>query len=190
VKVKDEHKRLRIIEKSMDLVYTQGIAGVKMAQLAKLVGISPSTLYVYFKSKEELLHSIYSELMNKDLDSSPITEEIDLPFKLKLKKMWLQWTNFAINNAKEMNFITQFKQSPYYEKLPEEVRDKNKQMVKDMFNDGIQEGLIKDLPFDILTAVMLGMMQQTVQLVLSKKMTLNQENADLMFSITWDAIKA
>ncbi len=190
MKVKDEHKRQRIIEKSMDIVYTNGIAGVKMAQLAKMVGISPSTLYVYFKSKEELLASIYSELMSQDLDGTPSQEELDLPFKLKLKKLWLQWVSFAINNAKEMNFITQYKQSPYYEKLPEDIRDRNKQMAKDLFDTGIQQGLIKDLDFPILTAVMMGMMQQTVQLVLNDTIQFNQENADLMFSLTWDAIKS
>ncbi len=190
MKVKDEHKRTRIIEKSIDIVYTSGIAGVKMAQLAKMVGISPSTLYVYFKSKEELLSSIYSELVSQDLDPSPIRDEIDLPFKLKLKKLWLQWVNFAINNAKEMNFLTQYKQSPYYHKLPEDVRDKSKQLAKELINDGIQQGLIKDLDFAVLTAVMVGMMHQTVQLVLNKQIDFNQENADLMFSLTWDAIKS
>ncbi len=190
MKVKDENKRTRIIEKSMDIVYTSGIAGVKMAQLAKMVGISPSTLYVYFKSKEELLASIYSELMVQDLDMTHIQSDLELPYKLKMKKLWLQWVNYAINNAKEMNFITQYKQSPYYDKLPEEIKMKNKKIAFELFDEGIKQGLIKDLDMTILSAVMMGMLDQTVQLVLLKKIKFNQENSDLMFSLTWDAIKS
>ncbi|MCG8330482.1 MAG: TetR/AcrR family transcriptional regulator [Chitinophagales bacterium] len=62
MKQKDLHKESTIIEKTLDIVSETGI---KMSVLAKHVGVSPSTLYVYFETKEDLN-------VLKDLDESTI----------------------------------------------------------------------------------------------------------------------
>lgn len=65
MKQKDLHKESTIIEKTLDIVSETGITGIKMSVLAKHVGVSPSTLYVYFETKEDLN-------VLKDLDESTI----------------------------------------------------------------------------------------------------------------------
>ena len=66
MKLKDNNKEIAIIEQTLNIVYETGIAGVKMSKLAKQVGISPSTLYVYFETKENLIVSIGLKIL-KDI---------------------------------------------------------------------------------------------------------------------------
>jgi len=189
VRIKDETKRLAIVENTLDIVFEKGFAGIKMAGLAKDVGISPSTLYVYYKSKEELIISVFKELIKNKTVQSEKDIDKDLPYKLKLKTLWLYWINVSINQSKEMSYIHQIKQSPYYDLVPDDVKDIGYSVGFELFDLGKKEGLIKNVDNEILATIMSALLMQTVTLITNKKMTLNKKNSDLMFSFLWDAMK-
>ncbi len=190
MKLKDESKRMAIVSKTIDIVFDKGFAGVKMAELARLVGVSPSTLYVYYKNKEDLIVSIAIALI-KDVSSNSTNEvKEELPFKLKLKAVWYYWLDFSINHSKEMSFLQQVKQSPYYSLVPSEIKDEKAQMANSLLDLGKKEGLIKDVDNDILSAVIGSMLSETCKMILNKKLKLNKSDNDMMFSMLWDAIKS
>ncbi len=190
MRIKDETKRLAIIDNTLDIVFEKGFAGVKMSTLAKKIGISVSTLYVYYKNKEDLIVSIATELIEQQTKNSiqDITE--DLPFKLKMKAMWLYWINFSINHSKEMNFITQVKKSPYYDKVPITVKESKSRLGTDLFELGKREGLLRDVSNEILESVISAILFETVNLIINKKIKLNEKDIDVMFSFAWNAIKS
>ncbi len=189
MRIKDDTKREAIIEKTIAIVFEQGFAGIKMADLAKRVGISVSTLYVYFKNKEDLIVSISGELFKKvsETSSKEITE--DLPYKLKLKALWLYWVNYSINHTKESSFMHQVKQSPYFEKIPQSILEAKHKMGKDLFEIGKKEGLIKNMDNEILASVIGALLAEYVRLIHDNKIKMDQKNTDAMFSMVWDAIK-
>lgn len=189
MRVKDDSKRQAIIEQTIDIVFEQGFAGIKMSDLAKRVGISVSTLYVYYKSKEDLIVSISGELLENVSKMSTKETNDDLPYKLKLKAMWLYWINFGVNHTKEMSFINQVKQSPYYEKIPKAIIEAKHRIGLELFELGKKEGLIKQVDNEILAAVIGAMLHETVRLILSGTIKMNKKDNDEMFSFVWDAIK-
>jgi AcrR family transcriptional regulator len=189
VKLKDDEKREAIHDKMLDLVFEKGIAGVKMAELARRVGISPSTLYVYHKNKEELILSLFTEMLKDHTVAFRQQLASDLPYKLKLKKVWQQGLHFSLNNARETNFIRQVKQSPYFDKVPAEIKADKLKMSKDLLEMGKQQLLIKDLPNNILEAVAEANITQTANMVLNKQISLGEADLEMMFSFLWDAIK-
>ncbi|OUS02864.1 hypothetical protein A9Q86_02105 [Flavobacteriales bacterium 33_180_T64] len=190
VRVKDNAKRLAIIENTLDIVFEKGFAGIKMADLAKRVGISPSTLYVYYKSKEELVVSVFKELIKHKTAQSEKDIAKDLPYKLKLKALWLYWINVSINQSKEMNYINQIKQSPYYDLVPDDIKDIGYSVGFDLFDLGKSEGLIKNVDNEILATIMKALLMQTVTMIADNRISLDKKNSDLMFSFLWDAIKS
>ena len=190
MKLKDESKKQAILEKTIDIVFEKGFAGVKMAELARMVGISPSTLYVYYKNKEDLIISISTELIKNVSQSSNKVVKDDLPYKLTLKAVWLYWLNFGVNNSKEMSFLQQLKQSPYYKLIPREIKDEKAKLINDLLELGKKEGLIKKVNNEVLSAVIGSIMGETVKLILTKNIKLNEKDNDLMFSFVWDAIKS
>ncbi len=190
MRIKDDTKREAIIEETIAIVFEKGFAGIKMADLAKRVGISASTLYVYFKNKEDLIVSISSEIFKNvsEMSSKEITD--DLPYKLKLKALWLYWINYSINHTKETSFIHQVKQSPYYEKIPKQILEAKHKLGMDLFDLGKKEGLIKDVDNEILGSIIGALLSESVKLILNKKIKMNQKDSDKMFSFVWDAIKS
>ncbi|SMG23848.1 TetR/AcrR family transcriptional regulator [Arenibacter troitsensis] len=190
VRVKDETKQLAIVENTLDVVFERGFAGIKMADLANRVGLSVSTLYVYYRNKEDLIVSIATELIERETTRSEQEITEDLPYKLKLKMLWLFWINFSINHKREMSFLEQLKKSPYYEKVPLSVKETKSKMAMNLIELGKLEGLLKNVDNNIIMGIIAALMGETVKLIMDGKMELNQKNIDLMFSMVWDAIKS
>ena len=106
MRIKDENKRIAIIEETLNLVYKEGFASLKMSVLAKRVGLSVSTLYVYFNSKEDLIEKTYQELIVRFSKQTRGAINDDLPFNLKLKSIWVYWINYILSNTKEFSFLS------------------------------------------------------------------------------------
>ena len=52
----------QIIKKAIELFYKNGFANTSIRDIVREVGITNSTVYLYFKSKEELLYTIIYEI--------------------------------------------------------------------------------------------------------------------------------
>src|SRR6185503_13751197 len=57
----DSAKRRQIIEGARVVFLTQGFDAASMGEIARKAGVSKGTLYVYFKSKEDLFEAIAEE---------------------------------------------------------------------------------------------------------------------------------
>lgn len=59
MKNKDENKNNLILDAAAKLVLEQGLFGLSIAKVAKLVNISQSNIYIYFENKDDLLKKLY-----------------------------------------------------------------------------------------------------------------------------------
>lgn len=83
-----EEARSKILHDSMLYFAKNGFAGTKISDLAKHIGIGQGTLYVYFKSKEELFNEIYA-LTNysEDIKELKILANLPISAKKKIRKL-------------------------------------------------------------------------------------------------------
>ncbi|MDD6394731.1 MAG: TetR/AcrR family transcriptional regulator [Firmicutes bacterium] len=79
-----EEMRRKILHESMLYFARNGFSGTKISDLAKHIGIGQGTIYVYFKSKEELFQEIY-KMINRDSDIKQIKLLATLPMPAKKK---------------------------------------------------------------------------------------------------------
>lgn len=79
-----EETRSKILNDSMLYFAKNGFAGTKISDLAKYIGIGQGTLYIYFKSKEELFHEIFA-LTNSSKDIKELKILMNLPISAKKK---------------------------------------------------------------------------------------------------------
>ena len=66
--VKKSEVRERILAAAAGLFAERGYAGATIGQIAKAAGIAPSSVYVYFKSKLEIVFAIYDPWLKEHLD--------------------------------------------------------------------------------------------------------------------------
>lgn len=79
-----EEMRQKILQESMLYFAKNGFSGTKISDLAAYIGIGQGTIYVYFKSKEELFREIYSMISFVD-DSKELKLLSMLPISAKQK---------------------------------------------------------------------------------------------------------
>lgn len=83
-----EETRSKILHDSMLYFAKNGFAGTKISDLAKQIGIGQGTLYIYFKSKEELFGEIFA-LANssKDIKDLKMLAHLPIPAKKKIQNL-------------------------------------------------------------------------------------------------------
>jgi len=90
--------RKQILEASMKLFVEEGFSNVSIRRIADIIEYSPTTIYLYFKDKDEIFYNLHEmgflklQEMNKNLD------DIHNPL-LRLHKMGENYIQFGIENA-------------------------------------------------------------------------------------------
>jgi AcrR family transcriptional regulator len=108
--------RKRILEASMKLFVEEGFSNVSIRRIADIIEYSPTTIYLYFKDKDEIFYNLHEmgfqklQEMNKNLD------EIHNPL-LRLHKMGENYIQFGIENPEFYDLM--FIQPEPMEKLTE-----------------------------------------------------------------------
>ena len=95
--IREETKNL-IIKKSILFFAKNGFAGTKISDLSKHIGIAQGTIYIYFKSKEELYDEIFaiSDRIAGN-DKLSMMAGLPLPAEQKIRKM----SDYIIKSLKD-----------------------------------------------------------------------------------------
>ena len=188
MKKKDARKEAAIIEQTLEIVNETGLAGVKMSVLAKRVGLSPSTLYVYFSSKEELIQAVSSRIF-KDMATRHESSLKGLKsYKLKFRAKWLNLVDFHLNYERELNFLQQFKKSPYYNNTPSEALQHKMKVSTAFFDEGKTSMKLKNLSNKVFMTILTGMARETAHLIKTGQISKSESDMDDLFNVAWDAL--
>ncbi len=86
-KMREDMKR-KILKESSLYFARNGFGDTKIGDLAKHIGIGQGTIYLYFKSKEELFDEIRKEADNKDeVKRLKLLTKLPIPAKTKIDKL-------------------------------------------------------------------------------------------------------
>jgi AcrR family transcriptional regulator len=116
-KVKSEAEKQKasalILDAARELFVTKGIEAVTMREIAKKIGYSPTTIYLYFKDKETLIHEIcvkdFEQLGGQLSGLMQIEEPVE-----RMINMGDSYARFALNypNHYRMIFMTRWSECP------------------------------------------------------------------------------
>ncbi|MBE5985782.1 MAG: TetR/AcrR family transcriptional regulator, partial [Paenibacillaceae bacterium] len=65
---KDDEKVRNIKEAVIKLILQEGFHGTSVSKIARLAGVSPATVYIYYENKDVMLHDIYLEYSEEIYD--------------------------------------------------------------------------------------------------------------------------
>lgn len=71
-------KRARILKSAIKVFARKGFHETKVAEIARTAGVADGTIYLYFKSKDDLLISVFEETV-EELSSRLTTDLVSLP---------------------------------------------------------------------------------------------------------------
>ena len=189
MRTKDDDKQKALFEATVKLVNEVGFVSGSVAKIAREANVSPATIYVYYKNKEDLLVSTYIEI-KRNL-SQAVLENFDesLPIRDILKNVWFSMFEYITSHPDYFQFTEQFSNSPYSSKVNKAAVEKYFEPIIAVLQKGIEKKIIKNVSFDILAAFMFYPIMILANSRLCQEFELKAENIETAFTLAWDAIK-
>jgi len=151
----DEAKKQAITKAVFQITYDEGITNLSIAKIARQVGVSKATMYVYYADKTDMLSKIFLEV--KQLMDSGLDEKLNnsLPFKQRVYNAVSHFAEAFVKYPYEANFMHTILDNPAL--VNDGVIEQSQKMVQslyDLFNEGVENGYWITNDMEILIAIL------------------------------------
>ncbi len=182
-------KKEEILQTTLRLIVRQGFHATPMSQIIEQSGVAAGTIYHYFKSKEELIHSLYAQLKEEFGTVLKSTPQAGKKYKERFFSMWKNVHRFFIEEPDKFRFLEQYANSPLIDRDVRAANTRHYQSAYDFFAEGIEAGVFRSLPVELMASLVFGNIVSTVKTELSEENNLSQSLIDRIIQSSWDGIK-
>ncbi len=130
-----------------------------MAMIGEKAQVGAGTIYHYFESKEALINALYQELEKKVLVALQKDYPISEPIRERFTHLWTTLLKYFVAHPLYFRYMEQYHNSPYGVSLRRGKtlsKTDNRDIFRDLFEEGVANQVIKDLPIGILYALTFG----------------------------------
>lgn len=153
MRTRDEQKEKLIRAKALKMMVDEGFDGFSMQKLARVSGVSPATLYIYFKDREDLILQVYSEVNQRMTDATLKNFDPAMSFDEGLKIQWTNRAKYCLEHTREMHLMEQIRFSPLHEKALLCVDPHFKKTMKLFLQNAIDKKQLENIPFEVFWSV-------------------------------------
>jgi AcrR family transcriptional regulator len=153
MRYRDENKIQAIRGSAIEMVAKHGLENFGINRLARAAGVSPATIYIYYKDKEDLLTSISIE---EGLKMTRSTLEGFHPGMTFKEGLWVQWKNraaFALDNHQSAAFFEQLRNSTYKTRMLEVISAEFNEVMSEYVDNAVERGEINRMPIEVYWSV-------------------------------------
>ena len=150
---KQTDKRQAILDTALLLFTERGFHGTPTSLIAKEAGVATGTLFHYFKTKEELIETLYLDI--KKESGSVLSEAARTNGSCMeiLDNIGMEFAKWGLENPRKIHFMQQFCYSPFISKAAHEEGISNFAFLHDPIKIGIKEGWIRNYPPEVIISI-------------------------------------
>jgi AcrR family transcriptional regulator len=164
--------RTLILEASMKLFVEEGFSKVSVRKIAERIQYSPTTLYLYFKDKNEILfyccESGFEKMLAQNIALSLISDPIE-----RLHQMGVNYLNFGLENPEyyDLMFIQDAPMSALHDMGAGWSRgDQSLESLKMIVQDAMEKGLLVSAKVETVAMAVWGMVHGLVSLAIRQRL--------------------
>jgi AcrR family transcriptional regulator len=182
-------KKERLMLTARRLFAENGFYGTATARIAKEAGVSNGILFHYFPTKEILVRAMYSDVKDRIFNYSLGQVYKGATLKESIYTLWLAAVEWYVEHPEEFHFMRQYETSPYYDSETE-MAHRHTQLTLELIDKGLEQGLLKTFPSQLLFHVMTKLVHNAVEYIrLYDELLEDFEFRNRLFDVTWDALK-
>lgn len=153
MRARDENKIEALLGEARKMVVEEGFDGLSMQKLAKAAGVSPATIYIYFKDRDDLLIQLYRR--ESDAFFEYIFRDFDpeMDFATGMTVQWKSRARFVIDNMDNTHFMEHFKYSRLHLKAMAGRDPKYTEGLKRFVRKAIENKELVEMPFEVYWSV-------------------------------------
>jgi len=163
MRTRDTDKEELVRRKAIELVVSEGLDGFSMQKLAKAAQISPATLYIYYKDREDLLVKVCLSVADHLLEVSLKDFYPEMPFAEGLAVQWRNRMEYFMKYPLETEFLEQVRYSPLHTKVHVTIASKFGSVLGPFVHRAIEHGELQRLPFEVYWSVAFAPLYQMMK---------------------------
>ena len=145
-RIKNNEKRIALLNATLHLVNNSGFHDAPMSKIAKMAGVSPATIYIYFENKQDLINKLYLQTKASFSDYAFKDYSPNLTVKNGFELIWRNIAHFKLNQVEEANFLSQCDNiNTMIDEASRQEGLKNLQPLLDLWERGQKEGIMKNI---------------------------------------------
>ncbi len=190
--MKTSDKRDDVMQAALELIAEQGFHRTPMAEIAAKADVAAGTIYRYFESKDVLITELHRELEDKIMAVLQESYPSERPLRERFLYLIRKLLQYFIRNPLHFRYMEQYYNSPYGISLHRDRllgKSGNHDILMDIFEEGIEERVLKEFPKAALFALAFGpliaLMRDHILGFVNLREALIQQFAEAC----WDAIK-
>ncbi len=170
---------------ALKIINEEGLSGAPVSRIAAEAGVAAGTMYVYYKSKDELLLDLYrSVLEGLDRAMGDVMEE-GLAAKPQFYRIWLAAFKYFLKNADGFLFMRQFSSSPSGKIAGENDMKAGYSYLAELIETAQKKKLLKEMPVSVAVAIVSGVITAVVDTQLSGSLQLTGDLLQDLLDSTW-----
>ena len=187
-------KRDAIIQATIELVAEKGINGASTALIAERAKKAEVTIFRQFKTKDALLHIIFSEQMERIEQILMQGHDKGLPIKARFIDLCTKILKYFLDSPLELSFLEQYLHTPIgWDRRPDMLYTLGENFeaypLINLFAEGVQKQKIKDLPMPTLTGMVIGALGAFARECHQKGPQHDQKIFDNTIQACWQGVK-
>lgn len=187
-KSKDKYEAL--LKATLELINSGGVQAASMAKVAKQANVSPATIYIYFQNKQDLVNELYLSVKKSFTDYSFSSIDEKKTIEDNFKDIWFNMMHYKTENLAHACFLSQCDNTPM---IDEHVKEKGLEYIKpllDIWEQGIKDGIIKDVSPYVLYGFSIYPMAFLIKLEKTNLIEMNEKTINDAYTMAWNSIKA
>jgi AcrR family transcriptional regulator len=153
MRLRDENKIESIFDQALSMVVQVGFDGLSMQKLAKAAGVSPATIYIYFKDRDDLLLQLHKRERDKFFMFVMEGFDPEMDFATGLTVQWKNRAKYAIDHPDRAHFLEHFTFTPLHERCRHEKNPVFKQGMKRFLEKAIANKELVNMSIEVYWSV-------------------------------------
>ena len=109
---KHDEKVRNIKEAVIKLILQEGFHGTSVSKIARMAGVSPATVYIYYENKDDMLHDIYLEYSEEIYGYLLDCIKQEMEGRRQIEVLIRSYYNYILENKEIFSFVEQFSNCP------------------------------------------------------------------------------
>ena len=201
---RDEHKQQALLEATLHEVAEHGFAVTSVARIARAAGMSPGTLYLYYRDKDDLLEATFREVSQRIIavaieafqaepaeafEAEPSTlSPAAQQLKSALCRVWNALVALGRRQPALFLFHDQFLHSSHMQDALRVANQERAAPLLDAFALGQQSGILKQIDLALIEVFMFRSIYSLLQGSSCQLPAISDASFDQAFEMAWDAI--
>jgi TetR/AcrR family fatty acid metabolism transcriptional regulator len=170
---RSDDKRSRILQAAVKVFARRGYFASRVADVARRAGVADGTIYLYFRNKEDILVSLFDEVMSEHLEGKRRDLAPGEPAPARLRAIAARHLGLLGRNRDlAVVFQVELRQSTkFMERFTASWLQDYFTLIADVIEQGQREGTLRsDLPVKVATKAFFGVLDEMVtSWILSRK---------------------